>query len=132
VTVVVFFGLLLWARPPVPKYLMLVPLAWSLGAAPPDLARGVAGDYGMLVAALITVGLIIWRDHASSAAWQSVTAWLLFALMMPGPRHLSDHLVEVHAHHRIAVDQLLELCEHGMQHRLRTLGVHALRSATDR
>jgi len=59
-----------------------VPLAWSLGAAPPDPARGVDGDYGMLVAALITVGLIIWRDHASSAAWQSVTAWLLFALMI--------------------------------------------------
>jgi len=31
VTVAVFFGLLLWARPPVPKYLRLVPLAWSLG-----------------------------------------------------------------------------------------------------
>ena len=69
------------------KYLMLVPLAWSLGAAPPELARGVAGDYGMLVAALITVGLIIWRDHASSAAWQSVTAWPLFALMIAWSGH---------------------------------------------
>lgn len=87
VTVVFFFGLLLWARPPAPKYLLLVPLAWSLGAAPPDLARGVAADYGMLVAALLTVGLIIWRDRASSPAWQNATAWLLFALMIAWSGH---------------------------------------------
>jgi hypothetical protein len=87
VTVVFFFGLLLWARPPAPKYLLLVPLAWALGAAPPDLARGVVGDYGMLVAALITVGLIIWRDRATSPAWQSLTAGLLFALMIVWSGH---------------------------------------------
>jgi hypothetical protein len=87
VTAVFFFGLLLWARPPVPKYLLLVPLAWSLGAAPPDLARGVAGDYGMLVAALLTAGLIIWRDRASSPAWQNLTAGLLLALMIAWSGH---------------------------------------------
>lgn len=87
VTVVFFFGLLLWARPPAPMYLLLVPLAWALGAAPPDLARGVAADYGMLVTALITVGLIIWRDRASSPAWQSVTAGLLLALMIAWSGH---------------------------------------------
>jgi Family of unknown function (DUF6064) len=87
VTVVFFFGLLLWAVPPAPKYLLLVPLAWALAAAPPDLARGVAGDYGMLVAALITVGLIIWRDRESSPAWQSLTAGLLFALMIAWSGH---------------------------------------------
>jgi asparagine N-glycosylation enzyme membrane subunit Stt3 len=64
-----------------------VPLAWALGAAPPDLARGVAGDYGMLVAALITVGLLIWRDRASSPGWQSMTAGLLFALMIAWSGH---------------------------------------------
>jgi len=87
VTVVFFFGLLLWARPPAPKYVLLVPLAWALGAAPPDLARGVAADYGMLVAALITAGLIIWRDRKSSPAWQSVTAGLLLALMIAWSGH---------------------------------------------
>jgi hypothetical protein len=50
--------------------------------APPDLARGVAADYGMLVAALITVGLIMWRDRTSSPAWQTVTTGLLLALMI--------------------------------------------------
>jgi Family of unknown function (DUF6064) len=87
VTVVFFFGLLLWARPSAPTYMLLVPLAWSLGAAPPDLARGVTADYGMLVAALVTAALIIWRDRVSSPAWQSVTAGLLLALMIAWSGH---------------------------------------------
>ena len=33
-------------------------------------------------------------------------------------RHLSDNLVQVHAHHGIGVDQLPELGEHGMEHDL--------------
>jgi hypothetical protein len=36
----------------------------------------------MLVAAVIATGLIIWRDRASGPAWQSVTAGLLFAVMI--------------------------------------------------
>jgi hypothetical protein len=87
VTVIFFFGLLLWALPPAPKYVLLVPLAWALAAAPPDLARGVAADYGMLVVALITVGLIIWRDRASTSARQTLTAGLLFALMIGWSGH---------------------------------------------
>jgi Family of unknown function (DUF6064) len=80
-SVAFFFGLLLWAVPPVPKYLLLVPLAWALTAAPPNMATGVAADYGMLVAAVVAPGLIIWRDRASWPAWQAVTAGLLLALM---------------------------------------------------
>jgi hypothetical protein len=87
VSVVFFFGLMLWARPPAPKYLLLVPLAWALGAAPPDLARGVTADYGMLITALITVSLIVWRDRASFPAWQTVTAGLLLALMIAWSGH---------------------------------------------
>jgi hypothetical protein len=60
-----FFGLLLWAVPPAPKYLLLMPLACALTAAPPNMGTGVVEDYGMLVAAAITVGWIIWRDRAS-------------------------------------------------------------------
>ena len=49
------FGLLLWAVPPIPKYLLLVPLAWALNAAPPNMATGVEADYGMLAAMLTHV-----------------------------------------------------------------------------
>jgi hypothetical protein len=86
-TVVFFFGLLLWAQPPAPKYLLLVPLAWALGAAPPDLARGVMADYGMLAAAVITAGLIIWRDRISTSARQTLAAGLLLALMIAWSGH---------------------------------------------
>jgi hypothetical protein len=84
-TVIFFFGLVLWARPPVPRYLLLMPLAWSLVAAPPDLGRGVTADYGMLAAAVLTAGLIIWRDRGP--ARQIVTAGLLLALMIAWSGH---------------------------------------------
>jgi hypothetical protein len=86
-TVTFFFGLLLWAVPPAPKYLLLMPLAWALNAAPPNMSTGVVVDIGMLVAALITTGLIIWRDRASGPAWHTVTAGLLFALMIAWSGH---------------------------------------------
>ena len=86
-TVTFFFGLLLWAVPPAPKYLLLMPLAWALNAAPHNMAIGVVVDYGMLVAAVIATGLIIWRDRASRPAWHTVTAGLLFALMIAWSGH---------------------------------------------
>jgi hypothetical protein len=86
-TVTFFFGLLLWAVPPAPKYLLLVPLAWALNAAPKNMALGVVVDYGMIAAALITAGWIIWRDRATGPAWHTVTAGLLFALMIAWSGH---------------------------------------------
>jgi hypothetical protein len=86
-SVTFFFGLLLWAVPPALKYLLLVPLAWALNAAPLNMATGVEADYGMLAAALITTGLIIWRDRAFGPAWHTVTAGLLFALMIAWSGH---------------------------------------------
>jgi hypothetical protein len=86
-TVTFFFGLLLWAVPPAPAHLLWVPLAWALNAAPPNMATGIEADYGMLAAALITTGWIIWRDRASGPAWHTVTAGLLFALMIAWSGH---------------------------------------------
>jgi hypothetical protein len=45
------------------------------------------GDYGMLVATVITTGWIIWRDRAAGPAWHTVTAGLLFALMIAWSGH---------------------------------------------
>ena len=69
-----------------PKYLLLMPLAWALNAAPHNMATGVAADYGMLAAALVTAGWIIWRDRPR-AAWHTVTAGLLFASMIAWSGH---------------------------------------------
>lgn len=48
----------------------------------------------MLVAAVITAGLIIWRDRASGPPWHTVTAGLLFALMIAWSGH-DDVLIGV-------------------------------------
>lgn len=79
-TVIFFFGLLLWARPPMPKYVLLLPLAWALNAAPSNLAMGHVADFVLILAGVITAGLIIWRDRTSS--WQTVAAGVLLAVMI--------------------------------------------------
>jgi Family of unknown function (DUF6064) len=84
-TVIFCFGLLLWARPPAPRYLLLLPLAWALNATPPNMAMGNVADFGLILVAVITVGLIIWRDRTSS--WQTVAAGLLLAVMIAWSGH---------------------------------------------
>ncbi len=79
-TVIFAFGLLLWARPPAPKYVLLLPLAWALNATPPNLAMGNVPDFVLTLVGVITVGLIIWRDRTSS--WQTVAAGVLLAVMI--------------------------------------------------
>lgn len=80
VTVFFAFGLLLWARPPAPKYVLLLPLAWALNAAPGNLAMGHVPDFPLILVGAVTVGLIIWRDRTSS--WQTVAGGVLLALMI--------------------------------------------------
>jgi len=89
VTVFFAFGLLLWARPPAPKYLLLLPLAWALEAAPGNIAMGHVADFSLILVGAITVGLIIWRDRTSS--WQTVVAGVLLAAMIALSGH--DDLV---------------------------------------
>ena len=89
VTVFFAFGLLLWARPPAPKYLLLLPLAWALCASPSNIAMGHVTDFGIALVGVITVGLIIWRDRTSS--WQTVVAGVLLAAMIAFTGH--DDLV---------------------------------------
>ena len=50
------------------------------------MATGVAVDYGMLAAALVTAGWIIWRDRASGGL-DTESAGLLFALMIAWSGH---------------------------------------------
>src|SRR5207247_2307820 len=79
------FILLPWARPPAPKYLLLIPLAWGLGAGPGAMATGIVVDFGLVLAGAITAGVLIWRDRTSS--WQTVAAGVVLAAMIAGSGH---------------------------------------------
>jgi hypothetical protein len=78
------FGLLLWAKPPVPLALLPLPLAWALTAAPPDLATGVVADIGMLIAGVTAAVMILWRGRTSR---HTVVAGLLLAVAIAWSGH---------------------------------------------
>jgi hypothetical protein len=63
-TVIFTFGLLLLTTTRVPKYALVIPLAWSVisGLSAP-LNYGVYEDFGLLAAGIIGTGLLIWRDR---------------------------------------------------------------------
>lgn len=84
-TAIFAFGLLLWARPPAPRYLLLIPLAWGLGAGPGGMATPIVADFVLILAGAVTAGVLIWRDRTSS--WQTVAAGLLLAAMIAGSGH---------------------------------------------
>ncbi|MGO8948222.1 MAG: DUF6064 family protein [Ktedonobacterales bacterium] len=91
-TVIFFFGLLLWARPPAPTYLLPLLLAWGLCAAPAALGTGIVADVGLVVAGVTTAATILWRDRTSS--WQTVVAGLLLTLTIALSGH-DDLLIGV-------------------------------------
>lgn len=85
VTVLFSFGLLLWAQPPVPVYVLLLPLAWALNAAPSNLAMGHAPDFPLILVGMVTAGLIIWRDR--TAPWQTLLAGFVLTWMIVWAGH---------------------------------------------
>jgi hypothetical protein len=68
-TVIFTFGLLLLTATRVPKYLLAVPLAWSVisGLSAP-LNFGIYEDFGLLFAGVVGTALLWWRDHRGVAA----------------------------------------------------------------
>jgi hypothetical protein len=62
-TTIFTFGLLLWTDPPVPKLVLVIPALWALVGSTAALRLGIAEDVGLLVAALATVGLLLYRDR---------------------------------------------------------------------
>ena len=57
-TTIFTLGLLLWAAPPVPRALLLIPLAWSAVGASAALQLGVREDRGLVAAGLVS-GLLM-------------------------------------------------------------------------
>lgn len=85
VTVFFAFGLLLWARPPFPKYVLLLPLAWALQAAPSNIAMVHVPDFPLILVGMVTAGLIIWRDRTLS--WQTMVAGFVLTWMIVWSGH---------------------------------------------
>lgn len=57
------FGLLLWARSQVPIYLVLIPFLWSLIGISAALKLGVPQDYGLGVAGILGMILIVLKNR---------------------------------------------------------------------
>jgi hypothetical protein len=55
-------GMLLLTNRPVPKYVLAIPLLWSLAGVVP-ISWGVLEDIGMLVAGVFATAAIVWRDR---------------------------------------------------------------------
>ena len=70
--VIFTFGLLLWTRPRVPRYLLAIPFLWSLLGFSAALSLGIREDFGLLVAGLLGTAIVLWRDahRAPRARWR--------------------------------------------------------------
>ena len=62
-TTIFTFGLLLWTDKNVPKYVLLIPLIWSIIGFGAALSLGVKEDYGLLIAGILGFILIFIRDR---------------------------------------------------------------------
>lgn len=60
-TTIFTFGLLLWATPSLPRYLLIIPFLWSLIGTTAAIALDVPADYGLGIAGIIGVAMIVVR-----------------------------------------------------------------------
>ncbi len=67
-TTIFTFGLLLWTQKPLPKYLVIIPLIWSLIGFVAALQLGIREDIGLLLAGVIGTFLIVLRDRKGRPA----------------------------------------------------------------
>ncbi len=59
------FGLLLLTNARVPRYLLVIPFLWSLLGFTASFPLGISEDIGLLVAGVLGVGLLYWRDRTA-------------------------------------------------------------------
>jgi hypothetical protein len=58
-TTIFTFGLLLWARAPVPRSLVVIPALWAVVGTVAALQLGASEDFGLLVAGVIATPMIL-------------------------------------------------------------------------
>lgn len=64
-TTIFTFGLLLLTNAKVPKSLLVIPFLWSLLGISASYQLGIREDIGLLVAGILSVGLLFWRDRTA-------------------------------------------------------------------
>lgn len=57
-TTIFTLGLLLWAAP-IPIYLLIIPVLWAIVGTSAAIQLGVPQDYGLPIAAIVTVSLVV-------------------------------------------------------------------------
>jgi hypothetical protein len=62
-TTIFSFGLLLLTSAKVPKSVLVIPFLWSLLGFTASFLLGVREDIGLVVAGVLSVGLLLWRDR---------------------------------------------------------------------
>lgn len=67
-TTIFTFGLLLWTDKHVPKYVLAIPLIWSIIGFGAALSLGVKEDYGLLIAGVLGSILIVIRDRSRKSS----------------------------------------------------------------
>ena len=76
-------GLLLWTRPPMPMYVLVVPLVFLLSQNPAEaLAMGVVADVARVPVGVIATALLIWRDYGAARDRLFAGALLLVVLVL--------------------------------------------------
>ncbi|MFH2011237.1 MAG: DUF6064 family protein [Pseudomonadota bacterium] len=65
-TTIFTFGLLLWTNKAVPKYLLIIPLVWSVVGFGAALSLDIREDFGLLIAGVAGCLLIVIRDKQQS------------------------------------------------------------------
>ena len=67
-TTIFTFGMLLWASPKVPGYVLIVPLVWSLIGFFAALSLSIHEDFGLLAAGIAGTTLIVLRNNRARPA----------------------------------------------------------------
>jgi pimeloyl-ACP methyl ester carboxylesterase len=62
-TAIATFGLLLLARPPLPRHLLTIPFVWAILAPLAAVDRGVFEDIGLFVVGVLAVAIVLIRDR---------------------------------------------------------------------
>ena len=67
-TTIFTFGLLLWTVPKIPRYLVIIPLLWSVIGFGAALNFGIKEDIGLLISGVLAAALILYRQRKAVRA----------------------------------------------------------------